>query len=113
MPRRYDRLEMQFMVRLQLLPDNKWNIVVLRNIGKEGLLFTYDEPIPAGTCLNLCIHVPFRSGPIECEARVLRCELVPPHKIIHEVAVQFTRISALDSELIDRAAKGLKPSHGS
>ena len=105
--RKFKRIKQQFIIKLQVLsakPSVGWNMVPVRNIGADGLLFNYDEKLDLGTPLNLTINFPMARKPIPCTAKVLRVNQVG-RTLLHETAAHFTQIDDSSRELINNAAE--------
>jgi len=72
-----------------------------KNISAGGLAFVAQNPIPAGTILDLKIELPGDDQPIQCLAKVMRVEGPDPGKA-HVVAVCFLDLSASMRARLDK-----------
>jgi c-di-GMP-binding flagellar brake protein YcgR len=70
-------------------------LCVTQDISAGGLLFPAPEPLALGAIIELKVELPNGESPIECLARVVRCQETE-HKPYHNVAVCFLDITGAD-----------------
>ncbi len=79
-------------------PD--WEIVVVKNLGAEGMLFEYNQNLELDSLLDVKIDF-FKSMPtINCIGRVLRIEEFQ-HNSMSSITVKFTEINEQEQGMIN------------
>ena len=81
----------------------EWDIVLIKDIGRVGLSFTYDKPMKEGMLLNMKLNLGLDRGAIECAGKVVRAKGLGATKI-QEVGVTFINLNESDAGSIDKAA---------
>lgn len=99
--RRFARLNKQFVVRVQIQggASKDWDMVLIKNISKGGLLFGYTTELKEGMILNFKINIALNKNPIVCAGQVIRVQAIGNPKI-YEAGISFTQISESDAETI-------------
>ena len=111
--RQYKRLESPFMpffqytarFRVKQFEDQEisspdWEIVAVKNLGAEGMIFEYNKNLELDSLLDLKIDF-FKSMPdINCIGRVLRIEEFQPNST-SSITVKFTEINEQEKEMIN------------
>ena len=106
--RRFKRLYKQFVVRIQIQSGltKDWDVLVIRNISRGGMLFTYHKQLSEGMILNLKINVALNKDPIYCKGKVIHVRAFGDPRI-YEAGVCFTEISVSDGDLISRVVEDI------
>ncbi len=81
-----------------------WDMILIKNISKGGLLFNYDDELKIGTTLNLKINIALNKNPIHCIGKVVRME-TSGNPITYEAGVYFTEINNADAEMIEKTVE--------
>ena len=105
--RKFKRIKQQFTSKILIdaeAASAKWDIVLARNVGAEGILFNFGAELKAQTTLKLIINFPTIQNPISCMARVLRTKQIAKVPM-YEIAAYFTLIEGGTKELINEAAE--------
>ena len=104
--RRHKRLKKPFSLRIQVqfaAAAGPWDMVLVKDISRSGLSFTYDRPLKVGDRLAMKINFGFEPGTIQCMGEVVRAQESGKTKF-YDIGVKYVDISESSSELIDRAA---------
>ena len=74
-----------------------WNLVTIRNLSSNGILFNYNQKIPLKTILEINMTLPFDKD-IHCLGKVVRIEKNPSNKKelkqipVYGIAVNFIEL---------------------
>lgn len=101
--RRAERLRKQFTIRMRKITGNAagdWDLVLLRDISRGSLSFSYNRTLQEGDLLDLKISIGAGVEPIICRGEVARLVSTGLTQA-HEVAVVFVDISPEDVKKID------------
>ena len=101
--RRFKRLNKQFVVRIQIQGgfSKTWDVVLIQNISKGGLLFSYYKPLNEGMQLNFKINIGLHKEPLECFGKIVRVQVVGDPKT-YEAGVSFVDIKPSDADWINK-----------
>ncbi len=98
-----ERLRKQFTIRMRKITGavvSDWDLVLLRDISRGSLSFSYNRTLREGDLLDLKISIGAGVEPIVCRGEVAR--LVSSGLTqAHEVAVVFVDISQEDEKKIE------------
>lgn len=81
-----------------LIPEQ---LTVTKNISAGGILFFSEEPLAAGSILELKIELPDNEEPIQCLARIIRAEETEKENI-YNLAACFLDITGAERARLDR-----------
>ena len=104
--RKHKRLSKQFVLRIQVQWsfEKNWDVVLVHNISKGGILFSYYKPLNEGMKLNLRINIGAHKKVIECVGEVLRV-----HKFgdptMYQAGISFVTIDPQDAEWIEKTVE--------
>ncbi|OIO37021.1 MAG: hypothetical protein AUJ72_05330 [Candidatus Omnitrophica bacterium CG1_02_46_14] len=99
--RKYQRLNKQFVVRIQIPEISKeWDMVLIKDISKGGLLFRYHKEFGVGMSLNLKISVAFNKSSILCVGKIVRIKVSGNPKS-YDVGISFTKLAESNALLIE------------
>lgn len=103
--RHFVRLDTRLETRYTLLPSGEARQATTKDIGGGGVCLFADKVIPAGTRLQVAMHLPGRQQPINFIGEVVWSEAYEvigkeEHKRAVEVGVQFIEISPADREAV-------------
>ena len=85
-----------------------WDVVLIKNISKNGALFSCQKELKEGMLLNLKINIPLSRDPVHCVGKVVRVQAGDVPKS-YEAGVSFTEISDADAALITQTVENLRP----
>ena len=104
--RKSKRLNKQFVIRLQIQggASKDWDMILISNISRGGLLFSYAKELKEGMILNFKINIALNKNPIYCVGRVVRAKALGNAKI-YEAGISFTEISEADADLINQTVE--------
>ena len=103
--RKFVRLDTRLEVTYTVLPSGSAQHTVSKGIGGGGLCFFSDQPLAAGTCLQMAMKLPGREQPVHFTAEVVWSE---PYEVIGkterqravEVGVRFLEVAPKDLEAV-------------
>lgn len=75
------------------------------NLSAGGLLFFSQEPLTAGSFVELKLELPDSHDPVMCLAKVVRVEEIEPEKK-YNIAVQYLDVTSADRARIDKFVVG-------
>ena len=105
--RRFKRLSRAFVVRVQNGADNDWDVVLIHNISRGGLLFRIESDVKVGAILTFKINIALNKEAIACLGEVIHVKSLGASTKLCEVGVSFTQISEADAHLISTTVEGL------
>ena len=86
--RRFKRLNKAFVVRVREGEYNDWDVVMIHNISRGGMLFRIELPLKAGAILALKINIGLNKEAISCYAKVIHVKALAPESYFCEVGVE-------------------------
>ena len=104
--RRFKRLNKQLVVRFQVQggASQDWDMILISNISRGGLLFSYAKELEEGITLNFKINIALNTNPIFCTGRVTWAK-APGSSKIYETGIAFTGIKDSDADLINHTVE--------
>lgn len=104
--RRFKRLNKQFVVRIQAQggASKEWDMILIQNISKGGLLFSTDKNIPAGAVFNFKINIALNKNAIACTGKAARVGTAG-NPAVYEVGISFTDIQQADADQIEHTVE--------
>ena len=104
--RKSKRLNKQFVVRFQIQGEvsRDWDMILISNISRGGLLFSYAKELKEGIVLSFKINIALNTNLIFCTGRVTRAKALGNSKM-YETGVAFTEIKEADAILINNTVE--------
>ena len=105
--RRFKRLNKAFVVRIQESIYSNWDVVLIHNISRGGLLLRIDSDLKVDMLLNLKINIALNREAISCFGKVVHARSLGLDTKFCEAGILFTQINEDDADLINRTVEEL------